>query len=66
MYELENTATPKDLINCARFYNHINDNEKYEEIIEKLGEAQFPEGEDLIVKGWRNCYSSDENTIVRD
>ncbi len=65
MYDIESQSTPNDMINCARFFYYINDFEKFDELIEKCGDMNFDTGEDMIVKGWRFCYSSDINMIVR-
>ncbi len=66
MYDIESTSTAQDMINCARFYFYINDIEKFDEMIEKCAEMNYESGEDLIVKGWRHCYSTDQNLIVRN
>jgi tetratricopeptide (TPR) repeat protein len=61
MYDLETSCTSTDLINCLRFYFYIGDNEKYDEILEKVKNMHYEDGEDLIVKGWKCCYSPDPN-----
>jgi hypothetical protein len=66
MYDIEASSSPYDMINCARFYFYVNDYEKYEELIEKTNDMNFETGEDLIVKGWRDCFSNDENMIVKN
>jgi hypothetical protein len=63
-YEIENNSSPSDMINSARFFSYLGEMEKYEEIIEKIGDTHFNDGEDLIVKGWKCCYSQDPNIIV--
>lgn len=51
------------MINCARFYFYVGDMEKYDETIEKTNEMNFETGEDLIVKGWKNCYNLEYSQI---
>jgi len=64
LYDIENSSIASDLLTSARFFFYVNDNEKFEEIIEKLQDNNSSSGEDLIVKGWRLCYSNDANAIV--
>jgi hypothetical protein len=54
------------LVNCARFYSYIDDEEKYQEVIAKLTSlnVELDDGEDLIVKGWRLCSNPDPEAIV--
>jgi len=42
----------------------VCDQEKFDEIIEKLQENNPGNGEELIVKGWRFCFYTDLNQIV--
>ena len=65
MYDLESSCTSTDLINCCRFYFYIADHEKFDELIERTKDMHFEDGEDLLVKGWKFCYSLDANMIVR-
>jgi hypothetical protein len=39
--------------------------DKYEEMIEMLSDRHVDNGDDLIVKGWRMCYSADSENIVK-
>jgi len=61
---VENSSTASDLLTSAKFFFYVNDQEKFDEVIEKLQEINTGNGEDLIVKGWRYCFSSDLNQIV--
>ena len=36
MYDIENSLTSVDIINCARFYWYLGDNDKFDELIEKV------------------------------
>ena len=64
MYDIENSSTPLDLLTSARFFFYVNDFEKFDEIIEKLQDNIPSNGDDLIVKGWKLCFSNDINNIV--
>lgn len=64
MYDIENSSFAMDILNSARFYFYINDYEKFDEMIEKLQDNAVPNGDDLIVRGWKFCYSNDINLIV--
>jgi len=64
-YDCQNSCTVVDLVNCAKFYLYINDIDKFEEMIEMLNERHVDNGEDLILKGWRMCYSADLENIVK-
>lgn len=65
MYDIESSCTSTDLISCLRFYFYIGDNEKYEEISEKINDMHYEDGEDLIVKGWR-YGSSQDLTMIKE
>jgi hypothetical protein len=64
MYDIENSSTPLDLLTSARFFFYVNDLEKFDEITEKLQDNIPSNGDDLIVKGWKLCFSNDINNIV--
>jgi len=36
MYDIENNLTPTDIINCSRFYWYLGDNDKFDELMEKV------------------------------
>ena len=64
MYDIENSSTPMDLLTSARFFFYVNEMEKFDEVMEKLQENVPSNGDDLIIKGWRLCFSNDMNNIV--
>ena len=65
MYDIENSSSSSDLLTSARFFFYINDLEKFDEILEKLNDNPVTNGDDLILKGWRYCFSNDINLIVQ-
>lgn len=64
LYDIENSSTAYDILTSARFFFYVNDYEKFDEIIDKLQENNSGNGEELIVRGWRYCFSNDINAIV--
>jgi tetratricopeptide repeat protein 21B len=63
LYDYENSSTATDLVTCLKFFFYIGDFEKYEELAEKINDMHYEDGEDLLVKGWRLCFSNDITAI---
>ena len=66
LFDIEASCTTTDLVNCARLFFYLGEDEKYDEIIEKLSNLnkELDDGEDLIVKGWKMCNSPNQDHIV--
>ena len=70
IYDIEPNSV--DIINSARFFWYLGDNEKFDELVEKvnlnlkneLNDHVVEDGEDFIIKGWRNCFTQEEETQV--
>ena len=63
---LESSLTVPDTVNAMRFFTYLHDDEKFNDLNEKLSMMeQGEDSEELIVKGWKYAMENDEPNWTR-